>query len=62
MYLLEKMGERSNYDYEKYDNAGEYYVEIPVQKTDISKYLTPEIRQWLETYMILPEIVKEDAE
>ena len=56
MYLLERMGGRSNYDYERY-NYGKYgFRETPVRDFDTSKYLTPQIREWLETYMILPEI------
>ena len=54
MYLLEKMGERSNYDYLTY-NGGRYY-EVPIRNFDTSKYLIPEIVEWLETYMILPDI------
>ena len=56
MYLLERMGERSSYDYERYNNDERYYEEIPIRTTNLNKYLTPQIRQWLETYMILPEI------
>ena len=56
MYLLDRMGERSNYDYERYNNDERYYVEIPIRTTDTSKYLTPEIIEWLETHMILPNI------
>ena len=54
MYLIEKMGERSNYDYETY--SGGKYWEVPIRDFDTSKYLTPEIVEWLETYMILPDI------
>ncbi len=56
MYLLDRMGERSNYDYEKYNYDGVYYEEIPIRNTNLSKYLTPDITEWLETHMILPEI------
>ena len=60
MYLLDKMGERNSYDYETY-GSGKYY-EIPIRTIDVNTYLTPEIREWLETWMILPEIIEEDAE
>ncbi len=60
MYLLDKMGERSSYDYETY-NSGKFY-RVPIRTIDVNKYLTPEIREWLETYIILPEIIEEDAE
>ena len=56
MYLLDRMGERISYDYERYNNDEGYYVEIPIRTTDVTKYLTPDIVEWLETYMILPEI------
>ena len=56
MYLLERMGERSNYDYQRYNYGGYGFKKVPVHTTDTSKYLTPQIRQWLETYMILPDI------
>ena len=64
MYLLDRMGERSNYDYEtyKYDSYGGYYEAVPIRTTDISKYLTPDIVEWIETHMILPEIVEEIEE
>ena len=32
-----------------------------LENFNLNTYLTPEIRQWLETYMILPEISEEDA-
>ena len=56
MYLLNRMGERSNYDYERYNNNKRYWEEIPIRNTNLSKYLTPDITEWLETHMILPEI------
>ena len=55
MYLLNRMGERSSYDYQRYSNKG-YYVEVPIRDFDTTKYLTPDITEWLETHMILPEI------
>ena len=59
MYLLDKIGERSSYDYVTY-NGGIYY-KVPIRNFDTSKYLTPEVVEWLETYMILPSIER-DAE
>ena len=56
MYLLDRMGERSNYDYERYNNDERYWEEIPIRNTNLSKYLTPDITEWLETHMILPNI------
>ncbi len=56
MYLLNRMGERSNYDYERYNNDERYWEEIPIRNTNLSKYLTPDITEWLETHMILPNI------
>ena len=58
MYLLNRMGARSNYDYETYkeDSYGGYYEIVPIRTTDTTKYLTPDIVEWLETHMILPEI------
>ena len=62
MYLLDKMGERSSYDYETY--SGGQYWEIPIRTIDVNTYLTPEVREWLETYMILPDVenTEEDIE
>ena len=59
MYLLDKIGATQIYKYLKW-NRHTGFVEIPIRDFDTSKYLTPEIRQWLEAYMILPEIT-EDA-
>ena len=56
MYLLERMGERSNYDYQRYNYGGYGFRRVPVRTTNVNKYLTPQIREWLETYMILPNL------
>ena len=56
MYLLNRMGERSSYDYERYNYGGYGFREVPIRTTDTTKYLTPDITEWLETHMILPEI------
>ena len=58
MYLAERMGERSSYDYERYNYETNRYREVPIHTTNINTYLTPEIRQWLEVHMILPEIIE----
>lgn len=58
MYLLDKMGERSSYDYETYSDGK--FRKVPIRNFDTSKYLTPEVVEWLETHMILPQIT-EDA-
>lgn len=59
VYLLEAMGERSNYDYERYNRGTNLFREVPVRRADLNKWLTPEVRTWLETYMILPLITDE---
>ncbi len=56
MYLLDRMGERSHYDYVRFSYKRGYYIQVPIRDFDTSKYLAPEIVEWLETYMILPEI------
>ena len=56
MYLLDKIGATQRYKYEKWDSYRDHFVEVPIRDFDTSKYLTPQIREWLETYMILPEI------
>ena len=58
MYLLDRMGERSNYDYRRYNYATNRYRTVPIRTTNVNKYLTSQIREWLETYMILPEIAE----
>ena len=60
MYLTEKMGLESIYEYRVYDypnrNITNGYIRHPRREVDVNKYLTPPIRQWLETYMILPDV------
>ena len=60
MYLTEKMGLESIYEYSVYDypnrNTTNKHIRVPRREVDVNKYLTPQIRQWLETHMILPEI------
>ena len=62
MYLIDKMGLESIYNARVYDypnrNTTNGYIRVPRRKVDVNIYLTPEIREWLETYMILPEIAE----
>ena len=60
MYFLDKMGLESNYRYEEYHYAYHVLLATNIRDFNISPYLTPEIVEWLETYMILPQIT-EDA-
>ena len=62
MYWTEKMEERSIYEQIEYNSEHNVYQIVLFRTIDINKYLTPQIRQWLETYMILPEIAEEDVE
>ena len=57
MYLLDAMGEPSNYEYERYVRSANGFIKLTQKRNfNISTYLTPEIREWLETYMILPDV------
>ena len=60
LYILDKIEARSIYGYRKYDSFRDYFQQVPIRDFDTSKYLTPEVVEWLETYMILPQIA-EDA-
>ena len=54
MYLLDAMNESSEYEYKIYNKG---HTRLPKRRDfDTSKYLTPEIVEWLETYMILPDV------
>ena len=60
LYLLNEMGEKiAKYEMgpvrysQDFDKVG-YRIEPAVDDFDVSRYLTPEIVKWLETYMILP--------
>ena len=58
IYLIDKMGEESRYaklPYKLLDNP-EAGIQIQIAPFNPRRYLTLEIRQWLETYMILPDI------
>lgn len=64
MYLLDKIGATQRYNYKKWVATGRAYNGyFTFRHTSISNfnadtYLTPEIREWLEAYMILPEITE----
>ena len=71
MYLLDKIGATQRYTYTKwiplpnengYNGYGYFQPSTPTPNFNINTYLTPEVREWLETYMILPEIIEEEAE
>ena len=65
MYFLDKMGLESSYRYEEYHPEYNVLLLTDIRDFDVSPYLTPEIVEWLETYMILPDIeegVEGDAE
>ena len=54
MYIMDKIGERSKYDYQRYNRHTNLYADVPIRNINVSKYLTPQIVEWLETYMVLP--------
>ena len=59
MYFLDKMGLESRYRYEEYHyytESRKYLLTTNIRDFDVSPYLNPEIIEWLETYMILPNI------
>ena len=64
MYLLDKIGATQIYKYRKWiaGNRGYGYFKpfTPIPNFNVDTYLTPPIHEWLETYMILPQIT-EDA-
>ena len=56
MYLLDAIGEPSTYEYQRYGNAHTPTILPQRRNIDVDVYLTPEVREWLETYMILPDV------
>ena len=57
MYWLDAMGEPSSYEYERYNSTTDRYNEFSQRREfNVSTYLTPEVVEWLETYMILPDV------
>ena len=59
-YILEHTGVENIYNYWSWKKNRGYALRSTPIEIDLNTYLTPEIREWLETYMILPEIT-EDA-
>ena len=59
LYFLDIIDTRNTtYEYVKYDKENEQIVSIPYRVVDVNTYLTPEIREWLETYVVLPQITE----
>ena len=64
MYILDEIGATQRYKYSKWVATGRAYNgyftfrNTPLSNFNVNKYLTPQVRQWLETYMILPEITE----
>ena len=57
LYFLDIIDtQNTTYEYIKYDKENEQIVSVPYREVDVNTYLTPEIRQWLETYVVLPQI------
>ena len=60
MYLLDKIGATQRYKYKKWISTGwafnGYFTFGSTPNFDVNTYLTPEIREWLEVYMILPDV------
>ena len=59
-YITESIGIENVYKYEFWRKSGGFALRSTPIDFDTSKYLTPEMVEWLETYMILPQIM-EDA-
>ena len=59
-YILEHSGVENRYNYWYKKNNDKFALRSTPIEIDLNTYLTPQIREWLETYMILPEIT-EDA-
>ena len=62
LYILDALDRNSIYNYYEWNMWDNRSEEIPIRDFDSSNYLTPEVVEWLETYMILPEIVEAGAE
>ena len=58
-YITESIGIENTYKYRSWRNRGFTLRPTPID-FDTSKYLAPEMVEWLETYIILPQIM-EDA-
>ena len=59
-YIAESIGIENVYKYEFWRKSGGFTLRPTPVDFDTSKYLVPEMVEWLETYMILPQIM-EDA-
>ena len=58
MYFIDKMEEQSKYNFRVYNKDTGRYKIIEPRDLDPNQYLTPQIRQWIETYIILPDITE----
>lgn len=57
-YILDRVGERSSYDYRTWTGSITGLRRVPIREIDVNTFLTPEVRDWLETYMILPSLAE----
>lgn len=57
-YIFDRLGLPSRYRWTTYDPDTHRYVTRPSYPVDFdtAKYLTPEIREWIETWVVLPDI------
>ncbi len=57
-YIIDRLGLPSKYRWSTYDPDTHRFVTRPSFPVDFdtAKYLTPEIRGWIETWMVLPDI------
>lgn len=57
-YIIDRLGLPSKYRWSTYDPDTHRFVTRPSYPVDFdtAKYLTPEIREWIETWMVLPDI------
>ena len=57
-YIIDRLGVPSKYAWMTWDTDTKLYAMRPSYPVDFdtAKYLTPEIREWIETWMVLPDI------
>ena len=60
MYFIDKMQEPSKYNDKMYVPGEGYQLRDAPIDFDPGPYLTPQIRQWIETYVTLPEITEQE--